>query len=471
MNRRTFIAGLLRNSLGGIPACLWTQSGARPVRAEVLPDVPKGRIAGDFLGLGYEASSVSERGLLTAANREYVQFVRTLAPSGVIRIGGNTSDYASWSPQGPAVSSPMETVIDRRRLRGLASFLRATGWKLIWGLNLGGGTLDQAVAEAVAVADCAGRSLLAFEIGNEPDLFAGIHRPADYSYSDYLAEYTRFKQAIREALPGAPFAGPDVFAHTEWFEAFAQAEAADLALLTHHYYAEGPPEDPATTIENLLLPNAALSRLLGSLQLASEEAAVPYRLCEVNSCFGGGKPGVSDTMASALWGLDFLFRLALSQAAGVNIETGVNQLGFLSWYTPIGIDSEGRYDARPLYYGLLAFGLAGRGDLVGLNLDGGGLNLTAYAVRADNGAIWLTLVNKEAVSSAEVRAACPGIGVARGQRLSAPSLTSTSGVALGGSMVSSGGEWLPGPPEEIPVTSGELEVVVPAAAAILIEMR
>ena len=64
-------------------------------------------------------------------------------------------------------------------LRDLGSFLEATGWKLIWALNLGKGSEADAIAEARSVLRIAGERLLAFEIGNEPDLFGRAkHRPA-----------------------------------------------------------------------------------------------------------------------------------------------------------------------------------------------------------------------------------------------------------------------------------------------------
>ncbi len=464
VNRRSFVAGILGASVG--------KAQGASVRVQVQPEVRLGRIPADFMGLGYEVSSVSERGLLAGSNRVYVQFVRTLGPAGVIRIGGNTSDYASWSNDGPAVSSPKATVVDRRSLVDLGTFLRATGWRLIWGFNLGLGTIDQAVAEAVAVAASAGGSLLAFEVGNEPDLFAGVHRPAGYSYADYYAEYRRFKRAIRDKLPNAPFAGPDVIVRADWLEQFAASEAGDLRLLTHHYYAEGPPENPTSTIETLLKPNAILPGLLGRLEAASRSARLPYRICETNSCFGGGKPGVSDTMAAALWGLDFMFTLAQFHAAGVNMETGVNHLGFLSYYTPIGLEagSERVYRATPLYYGMLAFALASKGELLKLMLDAGGLNMTAYAVRSDRGEIWLTLVNKEATRDAQVRVACSGVAKASALRLTGPSLSSKEGVLLGGSAVSRDGKWGPGRSEAIRVTGGEVEIAVPAASAAILRL-
>jgi hypothetical protein len=462
LNRRAFVAGILSGSVAA------GQSNA--VRVQIQPQTRLGRIPADFMGLGYEVSSVSERGLLTASNRAYVRLVRTLSPEGVIRIGGNTSDYATWSPDGPAVSSPKATVVDRRGVRDLGTFLRATGWRLIWGFDLGRGTVEQAVDEAVAVAASAGDRLLAFEIGNEPDLFPGVHRPANYSYADYFAEYRRFKKAIRDKLPNAPFAGPDVIVHPDWLEQFASTEVADLKLLTYHFYAEGPPDNPTSTIENLLKPGPILPGLLGRLDAASRSARLPYRICETNSCFGGGKPGVSDTMAAALWGLDFMFTLAQFNAAGVNLETGVNHLGFLSYYTPIGLDSAGHFRATPLYYGMLAFSLASRGERLQLTLDNGGPNITAYAVRSDRGEIWLTLINKQAAGDAQVRATCPGVVRAEVVRLTAPSLSSKDGALLGGSQVSAG-KWSPRPSEPVRVTSGEIEIGVPAASAALVRLR
>jgi len=468
VSRRAFVSGLLA---GSITRAQSVHTPNNPVRVQIEPQARLGRIPADFMGLGYEVSSVSERGLLAASNRVYVQFVRTLAPAGVIRIGGNTSDYASWMPDGPAVSSPKTTVVDRRGVADLGTFLRATGWRLIWGFDLGRGTVEQAVDEAVAVAASAGDRLLAFEIGNEPDLFPGVHRPVNYSYSDYHAEYIRFKKAIRDKLPNAPFAGPDVIVHADWLEQFAAAEATDLQLLTYHYYAEGPPDNPTSTIETLLNPNGILPGLLGRLDAASRASRIPYRICETNSCFGGGKPGVSDTMAASLWGLDFLFMLVQFNAAGVNIETGVNHLGFLSWYTPIGLDSSQAFRAMPLYYGMLAFRLASQGERVKLTMDAAGVNITAYAVRSDRGDIWLTLVNKDATREAQVRAACPGVARASAFRLTAPSLSSKDGVLLGGSPVSSAGTWLSPASESVRVAGGELEIGVPAASAAIVQMR
>ena len=289
----------------------------------------------DFLGLGYEISSVSTPGLLSSQNRPYTRLIRTLGPAGTIRVGGITADYATFAPNAEPVSAPKGSVVNLSNLHDLASILQATGWNLIWCLNLGTGNADQAVSEAQAVTAEVKDRLLAFEVGNEPDLFnrgSSSHRPAAYSYADYLDEYRRYKAAIRAKLPNAPFAAPDAATNTDWVTRFAGDEGSDLKLLTHHYYRECA--SAASTLDKLLKPDPKLAPLLDKLSAATAVSHVPYRICETNSFCGGGKPGVSDTFGASLWALDFLWKLASAGCAGVNMETGVNQLGFVSSYFP-----------------------------------------------------------------------------------------------------------------------------------------
>ena len=343
------------------------------------------------------------------------------------------------------------------------------GGNLIWGLNLGSGTPQQAVEEAQAVAAAAKDKLLALEIGNEPDLFDRAHRPQGYGYEQWHDEYRRYRDAVRVKLPNVPFAGPDVATKTDWVTRFAADEDRDIKLLTHHYYAEGPPKNPASTIENLLRRDEKLTRILAQCRSASQSVNVPYRICETNSCFGGGKPGVSDTFASTLWGLDFLFTLATADASGVNLETGVNQHGFISSYSPIGDDEHGNYSAKPLYYAMLAFAQASRGRRVDVQYDAGNVNVKAYAVLGEDKRMSVTLINKEA--SRDVEVSIVGTQAFAGGsllRLAAPSLESKGGVTLGGSEIAADGQWTASRREQLVTRRGEWVISVPAASAALL---
>lgn len=472
MNRRDFVtngiltAGILASRSSFAAAV--THDAELAVGVRVDADRPLGTIAPDFMGLGYEISSVARPGLLSRDNSVYVQLVRTLGARGVIRIGGNTADFAGYSPADAAVSSPKGTVINDAVLKDLGSFLAATDWKLIWGLNLGSGSEDTAIAEAKAVLPAAGERMLAFEIGNEPDIFSrSKHRNADYGYDDWLAEYRRYKAALRAQLPHIPFAGPDVAGKTDWLTRFAADEGKDAVLLTHHYYRQG--QNPNSTIQILLGVDPKLQPELDTVRAASQSCGLPYRICEVNSFSGGGRPGVSDTMAGALWVLDYMFTLAANGCSGVNMETGVNQLGFISSYSPIGDDEQGHYSAKPEYYGMLAFSLAGKGRILMTDIDASAPEIKAYATQPPGGGFALTLINKGDRSSAFTVNTGSHARHASVIRLSGPAIDAKTGITLGGAEVTPAGTWKPIRPEVLPMRNGRLTIKLPAASAAIVQ--
>ncbi len=472
MDRRDCLKGMAAiAAFSALQSAHAASTSGQSVEIVVDPRRAGKNIASRFMGLGYEISSVSIENFLDPGNHSYIAMVRRLSQRGVIRVGGNTSDYAAWSADGTAVSAPKATVVNRQSIQNLAGFLRATGWTLIWGLNLGQDREDEAVEEARGIAEIVGVQSVMFEVGNEPDLFGHAHRPAGYGYEQWWEQFQNYAGKIARAVPGAVFAGPDVAGHTDWVGKFAQGGARNVRLLTHHYYAEGPPQNPASTLENLLKTDPKLTRMLAQMGEASQASGLPFRICETNSCFGGGKPGVSDTFASALWGLDYMFTLAEAGSEGLNMETGMNQLGFVSSYSPIVAGEDGGYTARPLYYGMLAFAQAGQGQVLPLDYDAGALNMKAHAVVAGADLLNLTLINKEASRAVGARVVVPGeFRRAHVSALTAPSLESKSGVALAQAMVSRDGAWKAASSVMQPVRDGKLEIVVPAASALIVGM-
>ena len=440
--------------------------GASNVSIRIDPRRRLRALPADYMGLSFEASAVATPGLLSADNPTYVQLVRTLGAQGVIRVGGNVSDYSSYDANGTPKNLPKNTVLTGENFRQLRTFLDATGWRLIWGLNLGTGRLDNMVEEARAVADAVGDKLIAFEVGNEPDLFVHAgHRQGNYNYAAWHTEFRRYKAAIRAVLPTAPFAGPDIAMHSlDWMQSLAKDEAGDLALLTAHHYITGQ-DNPASTIPFMLAEEKKYQPVLSKFQSISRAARIPWRMCETSSFSGGGKAGVSDTFASALWALDYLFVLAGYDCVGVNMQTGINHLGVLSRYTPINDNLAGRYAAAPEYYGLLAFAQAGKGEQIAVNLDSGGVNLTAYATRSGPN-VTLTVINKDMSRDASVAISGVSARQARVMRLTAPSLTATTGIALGGASVDSGGKWSGGKSETVKL--GKLNL--PSGSAALVTL-
>jgi hypothetical protein len=315
--------------------------------------------------------------------------------------------------------------------------------------------------------EIAGSKLIAFQLCNEPDLFYrnGI-RKAGYDFGQFAAEWQRFYQTIRARVPDAPFAGPDTAYNNEWLVPFAKQFKREAAFLSQHYYAEGPPTDPTMTIERLLGPDTKLQAELRGMQETTHESGLPFRLAETNSCYQGGKSGVSDTFASALWGATLMYRLAAEGGIGINFHGG----GY-GWYTPIAGTREHGFLARPIYYGMLLFAQAGAGQLIESKLEPAELAplLTAYGLRSNRGAIKVAAFNQH-LDRAVRLIIDPGQRTQRASLLGlhAPRVDDTTDTTFGGAPVGAGGSWSAAREETVSVANGAASIELPAASATLI---
>jgi len=483
MNRRNFI----RLSAAASTAVLFPPLGSAAsdstasLRLTLRTDRLGNKIGDDFTGLSYESAQLGNPHFFSGANTELAGFIKRLGASGVLRIGGNTSEFSRWtSTPGSAIAAPVESVgpdtghkapapvyISQEAIRNLREFLDACGWKLIYGLNMGTGTAENAADEAAHVMEAAGSRLIAFQLCNEPDLFFrnGI-RKSDYDFKQFAIEWQHFYQTIRARLPNAPFAGPDTAYNNEWLVPFARQFKQQAVFLSQHYYAEGPPTDPSMTIERLLRPNPKLQDEFEGMKATMRSSGLPFRLAETNSCYSGGKQGVSDTFASALWGADLMYQLASAGGMGINFHGG----GY-GWYTPIAGTPDDGFVARPIYYGMLLFAQAGAGQLVEGTLDrlSDAPLLTAYGIRSNTGSLKVAAFNKNTDRTVRLTIdARERSRHARALRLHAPRVDDTTDTTLGGSVVGASGAWSAVREEALTVENGTAIIQLPAASAALI---
>ena len=442
LNRRT----LLRNTAtmsAGIALAPVTRSFATPsiglaLRASGGAPV---ELPPDFTGLGYEMSSVAPIGLLSPTNDRYVRLVKQLGSRGVLRVGGIVADFTRYDPEGISLADMHNTVITRQALEQFNAFLKAIGWTAIWSVNFAQGTVAEAVTEATAVHEVLGDRLLALEIGNEVENYARgkSFRKAPYTYEQYRAEYTKWRAAILRAVPNARFAAPDTAGSVEWVENMAKDAHGDVQLLTTHYYRNGQKNGSA---EQLTHADPKLLDKMVRLRAAAQASGIAWRMCETNSFSGGGLPGVSNTLLGALWTLDFMAILAKYGCSGVNIETGVNQLGFVSSYSPIQDDGKANNTAGVPYYGMLAFAVARTGctQTIALEAPEAQPDLTFYGFGNSGKVKSLVLINR---SAAALDVSTAGLGLGKGMilRLSGPSVESRSDISFGGSAVGGNGHW------------------------------
>lgn len=368
-----------------------------------------------FVGLSYESTQLYDRNFFSPGNIDLVRCFRDLGSSGFLRLGGNLSDRSNWRSRSGAFETPKSTAaqiagkaawewkltnararadrdgaITPDALETLRGFLDKTGWRAIYGLNFGAGDIARAVDEASHVARLLGPRLMAFQIGNEADFYGGnpMFRGPGYDFARYIDELKTVWRAIKKPAPNARLGGPDTAISMKWVEQFADAMGTEAAFVSSHYYAMGPASDPAMTASRLLGPSPKLDAQIASARAVVARAKLPFLLTEANSCFGGGKSGVSDGFVSALWAVDFLLLTASAGYAGVALHGGGDGI-----YTPIETLGE-RAVRRPIYHGAQLAGSLAGWELLACTVSGNG-SISAYAGRKEN-ARRLVVVNKSA---------------------------------------------------------------------------
>ncbi len=414
-----------------------------------------GTIGPDFAGFSYEKSTLYENPyLFTASNSKLITLFKLIGPS-ILRIGGNSVDKNVWTPGGRGQTRGR---IAPRDVNALAAFLQATGWRCLYGINLGGagpnpytnGSLVAATTPKLAAEEIAyvyqtlGSSLVGFEIGNECDLYGRSYfRDETWDITRFEALWAEYRAAIVEQTPAvAPLCtGPADAGHdSSWTVPFGKwATRSKISLLTQHYY-RGNGKSPSSTAANLITRDPTLVSELSLLNSAAKSIGIPFRLAECNSYYNGGADGISDAYCSSLWIIDFLFNNAQGGSVGTNFHGGGDSGG----YTPIATANGAVVEVRPEYYGILFFTLAGQGTLYTTRLSGiGRKNITAYAVKTSSGGLNMVVVNKDSrqnlhltidlpqsaasASLLELTQLSPGAG--------GPNISATSGVTIHGSSV------------------------------------
>src|SRR5580698_4258868 len=71
-------------------------SGAAQVALTIPAEATGAHMPADFVGLSYEVQQLTDPEFFSGSNAGLIQQFKTLAPGGVLRLGGNTSEFAYW---------------------------------------------------------------------------------------------------------------------------------------------------------------------------------------------------------------------------------------------------------------------------------------------------------------------------------------------------------------------------------------
>jgi hypothetical protein len=186
----------------------------------------------------------------------------------------------------------------------------------------------------------------------------------------------------------------------------------------------------------------------------------------------GGVAGASDSMAAALWALDYLSYYAHeTPLAGVNFHNAPG--ASYNAFAPTQLATA--YSLRGVGYGLMAFARGGRGrPLPRVVRNPHAVNLTAYALLHDDGTETVCLVNKThgAKSTDATVELDPGRRFAQAEvmylAVANDDAASATGITLGGAPVAADGTWSGGFTSTLAPRKGRFTVPAPHTQAAIV---
>ncbi|HTR43514.1 MAG TPA: hypothetical protein VMH87_18025 [Pseudomonadales bacterium] len=447
-------------------------------------------ITPDFSGLSFELSQLlpDDNGVhyFRPDNQPLINLFQTLGIKN-LRVGGNTADRS-------VRELPSQADID-----SLFAFAKAAGVKVIYCLRLRNGNANEDAQVAKYIMTHYPDQIDFFSIGQEPNVYpkttnAMGHVTPRPAYAQIAPQWKWFEKTIVAAVPDIRLCGPSVDDNPDWPQEFMRdfGHGYHVAMITAHLYP-GRNGETVPTPEigrNQMLSDDFINvyqKLYDGFVPTALANGLPYRLEEANNYFKGGATDVSDTFASALWGLDFMYWWAEHDCSGINFHTGDKVSNGTemrpSKYTAYFSTSDG-FTVRPLGYGIKAFDVGGHGRFAAATVSNPQkLNVSTYAVLGDDKNLYVTIINKEhgeGARDANVALSAEGFANAQTMALAAPNndITAKTGATLGGSKIADSGSWdgkwatldRVGETTTLGLPTGQFSIKIPAASAMIIKL-
>lgn len=409
----------------------------------------------------------------------------------VMRIGGDSADHVYWEPSG-GEAPDWAFELTPNWLQQAGQLVAQSGVKLILDLNYVTATPGIAALWARAAdAQLPRRSLLGFEIGNEPDIYSRLDwrstlagtaaalrlLPQHISARGYARDFRSYARVLARVAPGVPLLAPALalpHSNAGWISTLLAGPHPGLGVISVHRYpysACAPVGSRRYPTINRILSEAASAGMAQGLRSAiaiAHRHGLPVRLTELNSVTCGGLPGVSNSFATALWAPDALFELMRAGVSAADVHVREYTVNAAFVITDRGLV------ANPLLYGLIAFTkMLGPGArLMPVRVQSSRpVALKAWAVTVAGRTLRVLVIDK-GPRPVRVLLHLPASGTASVQRLLARSAAARSGVTLGGQHLDAAGNWRGRATGEVlPPGPGGYLLSLPRQSAALLSVR
>ncbi|WIA40051.1 hypothetical protein OEZ86_013470 [Tetradesmus obliquus] len=248
-----------------------------------------------------------------------------LSSSPIIRVGGASQDKMKKVP-GPRVWKALKALQERVNAR------------YIFGLPLWQKNAVELSKEIMALAEkhLAPGAVIGYELGNEPEFWptglGGRNEKGEWrgGFDAFATYFHRVAQQLapcgsgKRVLSGPGWGNVNTQPHN-WLARimWTGKKCGYMWEVNVHYY----PYIDNTTVsaEELLsqsLQDVGLDKYREYQRLA-DQGGMRLRISEMNSLYGGGRAGLSETAAGMFWVLDALCELAKAGAGGCHLHWGI----------------------------------------------------------------------------------------------------------------------------------------------------
>ncbi|EAU87916.1 hypothetical protein CC1G_01563 [Coprinopsis cinerea okayama7 len=396
--------------------------------ASAVPGISIPHVGSAFYGFSIEMSVINQ---VLGRNSSFlnVPFLNLLANleeragSVVVRLGGNTQEYATYVEQddprlGPGLSygktesTSTGTTLTPAVLYTIEMIYSCGNisekLNVDWFLGI---PFEDPVNWRLDIAELGqeilGDRLRALQAGNEPDFYERFNRrPPGYTPQMYHDEVGNLIEVIatndripRKNILLGPSTSGQVWQAEDVFETGFLEEFQDhlYGITVEHY-----PHDNCVAMyggnpNNLRDPQAMLPYYLnhqnvielvapyyntGNLAIG---AGKPLMMFETNTASCGGFPGISNSYVAAIWGLDYGFQMAYANFTHAMLHVG-GQNVFYNPFTapPTEYAAFNQWTLGPIFYSALimaeAFGKSDTARVVDLFANSGSVSTPAYAI-------------------------------------------------------------------------------------------
>ena len=434
---------------------------------------PGFQVPATFLGISHDWGDAEKMmgDPATGTNPIYRKLINNLLAYGahppIFRVGADADDLA-YLPDPPTTAQTAP----------LVQLHKDIGAKFYIGVNLKNSQVKIAIDQVkFFLQHLPADSLLAIEIGNEPDDYQFEKgRPPGYTYGEFLAQWQEWQRAINApgVAPEMKFIGPSFGGVQPWvwgseLGSFLHTNSSALSVVSQHWYAGSACSGRAIPPDYLLRDSSATSGARAIAPIVSQAHAVglKIRIAEMNSIACNGQAGVTDTFASALWAIDATFELARAGLDGVNFHMDTDDVYGAFLFNVNNAAKPYIYSinvVRPEYYGLLFFQQAAPAGskLLPVRLRTSA-DLKAWATIGPDKTVRVSLINKDRNTNGTVTINLGGYGAGTLARLIAPLYQSKTGVTFGG-------QTFDGSPDGTAQGTSAYEIVLPLDGIYSIQM-